>query len=101
MNTPLQKAPPRPEIRGDWASKTFAGLVMGLALAFAGAGLLFHLGPPGASKMLAVMWLVAPLWLIVQSTVYLFHSGKRAWLWLGSLAVFAHAVVFLTDLVSP
>jgi hypothetical protein len=51
--------------------------------------------------MLVEVWLVTPLWLIVQSTVYLFRSGRRAWLWLGGLTVAAYVIVFFADLVSP
>jgi hypothetical protein len=98
MSTPSS---PSLDSQPDWTSKTLAGLVMGLALAFAGAALMHHLAPPGASKMLVVVWLVTPLWLIVQSTVYLFRSGRRAWLWLGGLTVAAYVIVFFADLVSP
>lgn len=36
------------------------------------------------------MWLVTPIWLTVLSLVFLFASGRRAWLWLGG----ANALVF-------
>jgi len=75
----------------DWIGKTSAGLVLGLGLAFALAGLAAWCGEgPGApNKTQFVMWLVAPIWLGVQSLVYLFRSGARAWIWLGTANLLA------------
>ncbi|HTU63203.1 MAG TPA: hypothetical protein VMF89_32305 [Polyangiales bacterium] len=72
-------------IQRDWVSKTLAGALLGLTLAFACSAVFAHLAaglaPPLRAQL--AMWLVMPVWLTVFSCVYLFRSGKRAWLWLG------------------
>ena len=81
-----------PAIRRDWLSKTLAGTVLGFTLAIACSGL-FALLTPGLAmnaKAQLSMWLVMPVWLGVLSFVFLFASGRRAWLWLGA----ANALVF-------
>ncbi len=81
-------AKPAP-IRRDWVSKTLAGMLLGLGLALGCSGLLAALLPemplPVSGQL--VMWLVPPVWLGVQSLVYFFASGLRAWLWLGAANV--------------
>jgi hypothetical protein len=84
-------------IRPDWWSKTFAGAVLGAALALALAGLFAWAGPGGINareKAQFVMWIMAPLWMAVFSTVYLFRSGRRAVLWLGGANVVAFSLLF-------
>lgn len=84
------KAPP---IRRDWLSKTLAGALLGGVLAIGVSGL-FNEAARGIAldaRAQLAMWLVPPVWFGVLSFCYLFSSGLRAWLWLGSgsLAVFA------------
>jgi uncharacterized membrane protein (GlpM family) len=84
-------------IRPDWWSKTFAGAVLGAALALALAGLFAWAGPGGIGareKAQFGMWSIAPLWMLVFSTVYLFRSGLRAVLWLGGANVAAYSLLF-------
>lgn len=89
-DVPVDGAAGRPgkpaPIRRDWISKTLAGLLLGLALAFNCSGLLAVLLPemplPVSGQL--VMWLVPPVWLMALSLVYFFSSGLRAWLWLGT-----------------
>lgn len=84
-------------IRPDWWSKTFAGAVLGATLALAFAGLFAWAGPGGINareKAQFVMWIMAPLWMAVFSTVYLFRSGRRAVLWLGGANVAAYSLLF-------
>ncbi|WP_426339502.1 hypothetical protein ACN9MZ_24795 [Pseudoduganella sp. S-14] len=84
-------------IRPDWWSKTFAGAVLGATLALALAGLFAWAGPGGIharEKAQFVMWIMAPLWMAVFSTVYLFRSGLRAVLWLGGANVAAYSLLF-------
>ncbi|WP_115719331.1 hypothetical protein [Gallaecimonas mangrovi] len=80
-------------ISGHWLSKSLAGVVLGFLLAL-GLGSLFAIAGPGgleaANKVQFVMWLVAPLWMLALSLVFLFKSGLRAWLWLG----LANALVY-------
>lgn len=76
----------KPEsIARDWLSKTLAGALLGFTLAIGCAGLFNGLAsglPLGIRGQLA-MWLTAPVWMGVLSGVYFFHSGMRAWAWLG------------------
>ncbi|MBK0111182.1 MULTISPECIES: hypothetical protein [Delftia] len=90
---PRKPAPIRP----DWISKTLAGLLLGLGLAISASGLLAALlhGMPLAVSGQLVMWLVPPVWLLVQSLVYFFSSGLRAWAWLGGANALALAAWWL------
>lgn len=86
----------RSKIRPDWCSKSLAGLLGGLGLALALAGLVAWLTPggiQGANKYQFVMWLMSPLWLGVLSLVYLFPSGAAAWGWLGGANLLAFAAL--------
>lgn len=83
-------------IQRDWFSKTLAGVVLGFGLAIAVSGLFAWLTPGGAmhpNKFQATMWLTAPVWSGVLSLVFLFRSGARAWLWLGSANALAFAAL--------
>lgn len=73
-------------IRPDWISKTLAGLLLGLTLAFGISGLLAQAlaAQPLPVRGQLVMWAVAPVWLGVCGGVYFFTSGRRAWAWLGA-----------------
>ena len=85
-------------LQPDWWSKSLAGVVPGLALAFALSGLIAWLAPGGiAAPDMAqfAMWIVAPIWMTLFACVYLFRSGLRAWLWLGGAAALAHAALLL------
>ena len=87
---------PRETIRPDWASKTFAGVVLGAPLALALAGLFAWVGPGGIGapqKSQFVMWSIAPVWMAVLSTVWLFRSGRRALLVLGLADVAGFALL--------
>jgi len=86
----------RETIRPDWASKTFAGVVFGTPLALALAGIFAWVGPGGIGapqKSQFVMWSIAPVWMAVLSTVWLFKSGRRALLVLGLADVAAFALL--------
>lgn len=83
-------------IRRDWLSKSLAGTVLGLGLGLALGGLFFRYGPAGAPTHEAqlAMWTVAPVWMGVLSLVYLFRSGRQAWLWLGAANAAAYALLY-------
>jgi heme/copper-type cytochrome/quinol oxidase subunit 4 len=89
VSEPLQ--PLRSE---DWFGKAAAGLVCGFTLAIALTGLFAWLGPGGllhsSARTQLAMWLVAPIWVTVLSTCFLFRSAARAWGWL----LAANAVCF-------
>lgn len=84
----------KPPIRTDWLSKTLAGVLLGLLLAFGASGLLSLLLLPLAlpTRGQLVMWSVAPVWLLVCSSVYFFRSGLRAWLGLGAATLLVYAL---------
>jgi hypothetical protein len=75
----------RQAIQRDWISKTLAGVLLGLALAFGASGLLSAWTEPMPlpTRGQLVMWIVPPVWLAVCSGVYFFTTGRRAWAWLG------------------
>lgn len=82
-----------PAIQRDWLAKSLAGALLGAVLAIGVSGL-FNEAARGIAldaRAQLAMWLVPPVWFGVLGFVYLFRSGLRAWLWLGSgsLAVFA------------
>jgi len=81
-----------------WFGKTMAGAVLGFGLALALSGLFAWLGPDGIAggggKVQFNMWLMAPVWALVLSFVYLFRDSLRAWLWLGAANALAFAVLW-------
>ena len=70
-----------------WLGKTVAGLVLGFAIGLAVSGLFAWFGPGGLmggpGKTQFNMWLIAPVWSLVLSFVFLFPSSRSAWTWLG------------------
>jgi len=81
-----------------WFGKTMAGAVLGFGLALALSGLFAWLGPDGIAggggKVQFTMWLMAPVWALVLSFVYLFRDSLRAWLWLGAANVLAFGALW-------
>lgn len=86
----------RPAIQRDWFTKTMAGLLLGLVLAFGISGIVSELtsSVPLVVRAQLVMWLVAPVWLVIFASVYFFRSGARAWLWLGAASALVHGAFF-------
>ena len=85
-------------VQEDWISKTLAGCILGIALAFIASSLFALIGPGGLetpNKIQFNMWIVPPIWMTIFSLVYLFRSGLRAWLWLGSFTVVGAIVLVL------
>jgi len=84
--------PKAQRIRPDWWSKSLAGGLLGLLLAFALVGLFAWLGPGGINapdKVQFNMWIISPIWLTLFSLTYLFRSGRDAWAYLGSATLMA------------
>lgn len=82
----------------DWLQKTLAGVFAGLAIAFVCVGFFVWYGPgsiESGDKTQFAMWLVTPLWLVILAWVYLFPSGQRAWLVLGSITAVLYTCFFL------
>lgn len=90
-------------IQPDWVAKTSAGALLGLALAIASSGLLsLALGTmPLPVRGQLVMWVVPPVWLGALGFVYLFASGLRAWLWLGSLNLISWGAFWALQFLHP
>lgn len=94
----MNKAKPH-AIQPDWWSKSIAGTLLGLLIAYALVGLFAWAGPGGIDapdKEQFNMWIITPIWLTIFSLTYLFHNGLRAWLWLGSVSVALMALLVLT-----
>lgn len=84
-----------------WWSKSIAGVVLGLTLAVALAGLIARYGPGGIdapNKVQFIMWIIAPLWMLCIGLVFFFRSGLRAWLTLLAVNVLAYALLFARTL---
>lgn len=81
-------------IRRDWVSRSLGGTLLGFTFALGCSGLLTLalalIGIPLATRAQLAMWLVAPVWLAVLGSCFMFASGARTWLWLG----LANLVVF-------
>ncbi|WP_018014011.1 hypothetical protein [Teredinibacter turnerae] len=87
----------KPKIQPDWWQKTIAGAVLGFSLALCLSGLFAWLGPGGLSaenKTQFVMWSIAPIWMLLFATVYLFQTGNRALLSYGTANLLAYSALF-------
>lgn len=92
---PAEK-PVRARIRADWWRKSLAGVLLGLPLALALAGLLAWWGPGGIeadNKVQFVMWMIAPIWMLLLGLVYLFANGWRAIVTLASANTLAYVAL--------
>ena len=86
------------KIQPHWLSKTLAGVICGLLLAYGMVALFAWFGPGGIDAPIKVqmnMWLIVPVWLVVLSTVYLFRTGLQAWLYLLAANAATYAFFFL------
>lgn len=95
LNPTLRRRNRKP-LHADWWTKTLAGLVLGFSLALALCGLFAWVGPGGIAapqKVQFVMWIMAPLWMLTFSLVYLFRSGTQALRWLLTANLIAYALL--------
>lgn len=80
--------------RDDWVLKTLAGLIPGLGIALATAGIFAWAGPGGLhapNKYQFVMWMIAPIWALIVSLCFLFPTGRDAWAGLGKVCFYSFA----------
>ena len=74
-----------------WFGKASAGTLLGLVIALLVSALFAWFGPggimAGAGKTQFNMWMVAPVWTLVLSLVFLFQRVRDAWLYLGATAL--------------
>lgn len=85
-----------PVIQPDWISKTLAGILLGYFLAVGVSGVFAWIGPGGIdapNKVQFNMWIIPFIWLPMFSLVYLFQTGWRAWLWLGTSNILVYGVL--------
>ncbi|HEV7660899.1 MAG TPA: hypothetical protein VGO55_13755 [Allosphingosinicella sp.] len=90
-----------PDLNPHWLAKGLAGLILGFAIGLGLSGLLARTGPGGveaAYKYMVAMWAVAPVWMLVFALSFLFRSGPRAWLWLGTAALAVHGALLASRL---
>ncbi len=84
------------ELRLDnrqWLAKLAAAIVPGLLLAFGGMAVVGQLCHTNAEAQTVsaqfLMWLAVLIWVALIGSCFLFRSGLRAWVTLGSAAVIA------------
>ena len=84
----------------DWLAKTLAGILPGFTLAIGCSGLFAWLaaGLPLPIRGQLAMWMVAPVWMGILSSVYFFGSGKRAWGWLLGANLLVFGILALSRL---
>lgn len=86
------------KIQPHWWLKTFAGLTLGLTLSFALIGMFAWYGPGGIDAPVKVqfnMWMISPIWLIILTFSYLFKTGLKAFIYLGSANIMLYSLYFL------
>ncbi|MBK6707927.1 MAG: hypothetical protein IPG54_10800 [Sphingomonadales bacterium] len=70
----------------NWFGKVSAGLILGFLLALGASGLFRTLGGVDeaffSTRGQFSMWMMAPVWALVVSLVFLFRTSLRAWGWL-------------------
>ncbi len=85
------------KIQPHWWTKTFAGAVLGLTLAYAIVAIFAWYGPGGIDAPVKVqfnMWLITPIWLTVLSLTYLFKTGTKAMLYLAAVNLLFYGLLF-------
>lgn len=72
----------------QWLAKLSAAVLLGFTLTIALTGLLmdFVFGPVAVFSIHGqfLMWMIAPVWVAILSSCFIFRSGLRAWLYLGA-----------------
>ncbi|MBB6523606.1 hypothetical protein [Pseudoteredinibacter isoporae] len=72
----------------QWLAKLSAAIILGFTLTIALTGLLmeFVFGPVAVFSVQGqfLMWIIAPIWVLILSSCFVFRSGLQAWLYLGA-----------------
>lgn len=70
----------------NWFGKTAAGVILGFTLALGLTGLFRMSGGVGedffSTRGQVAMWMMAPIWALILSFVFMFRTNARAWGWL-------------------
>ncbi len=74
--------------------KSLAALLLGLPLAVAVIGIAALLSGDHARYTLPWLLMFFPAWIGAMIAAFLFHSGARAWLWLGGANLLAYIVLY-------
>lgn len=86
-----------------WFGKVSAAVVLGFTLTIALTCTFAKIFSHGDSYFTAqgqmAMWLVSPIWCLILSFCFLFHSGARAWGWLALANVVAWAAYAATRIL--
>ena len=85
------------KIQPHWWLKTSAGLILGLTLSYALIGIFAWYGPGGIDAAVKVqfnMWMISPIWLTILTFSYLFKTGLKAIIYLGSANIISYAIFF-------
>lgn len=72
----------------QWLAKLSAAIILGFLLTVAVTGLLMDLvfGPVFIFSVQGqfLMWSIAPIWVLILSSCFIFRSGLRAWCYLAA-----------------
>jgi len=80
-------------------ARCLAGTVLGFPLAALLLALLLHVLPGhGQALLIPALILFFPLWTAFMATAYMFRSGPRAWLIMGSANIVVFAALWLLRL---
>lgn len=78
-----------------WA-RASAGALPGFLLAAALVSLLGRLWPgPWQTTLVPGLVLLFPLWIAIAAASFRFASGRRAWAWIGGLAILALGLLWM------
>lgn len=89
------------KIQPHWWTKTLAGLILGLTLAYAVVAIFAWYGPGGIDAPVKVqfnMWLISPIWLLIFSCTYMFKTGLKAISYLLLVNVIVYSIFLLLRL---
>jgi hypothetical protein len=80
-------------------ARCLAGTVLGFPLAALLLALLLHVLPGhGQALLIPALILFFPLWTALMAVAYMFRSGPRAWLVMGSANIVVFAALWLLRL---
>lgn len=84
----------------NWFGKTAAGVILGFALALGLSGLFRISGGIEeaffSTRGQVAMWMMAPIWALILSFVFMFRTTTRAWGWLLVANVIVWGAIVLT-----
>ena len=93
-------------LQNQFVLKTCIGVILGLTLSYGLVALFAWFGPDNLNQELSAerllwktqfnMWLIAPIWMLIVSFVYLFNTAKSAFIGLG----LANGCVYLVWLIA-